>query len=96
MIEYKLMNREELTDYIFTFWNEWGAFNYIEKTDSELKKEIYDNLNTLNGIEKEIDYVRQEFENNAWSEDSIEYENLDKLWNYLNWYLTDFGKKEDK
>ena len=56
---------------------------------------IYNNLETLKGVEEELDMVRSEFDV-GWSEDSLEYENLDKLWNYLNWYKTDLQKKEGK
>lgn len=93
-IEYKLMNRDELTDYIFNFWNNWGAFNYEERTDEEIEAEIWENLNSINGIDKELDFIRNEFEA-GWDEDSLEYERLDELWNYINWYLTDFGKKKE-
>lgn len=87
-MEYKLLSREELSRYTFDFWLKWGAFNWNSKTDEELLEEIYTNLGTLEGIEKELDSVRCEFESNCWSEESLEYENLDKLWNYLNWYKT--------
>ncbi len=94
MIEYKLMNREELTNYVFNFWNDWGAFNYEEREDEEIKAEIWENLNSKNGIEKELDYIRNEFES-GWDENSLEYQELDKLWNYINWYKTDFGKDDE-
>lgn len=90
-IDYK--NRNILTDYVFKFWYEWGAFNYDERFDEEIKAEIWNNLNNMNGIEKELDYVRIEFES-GWDETSLEYENLQKLWDYLNWYKTAFQKGE--
>lgn len=93
MFEYKLMSIEELTDYIFNFWNNWGAFNYEERLDEEIKAEIYGNLKSLDGVEKELDYIRQEFESNEWSEDSLEYQELDKMWNYINWYKTDLQNR---
>ena len=34
------LNREELTDFIFNFWIDWGAFNYDERDDDEIKYEI--------------------------------------------------------
>lgn len=92
MIEYKVMNREELTDYIFNFWYDWGAFNYEDRTDEELKTMIFNNLKTLDGVEKELDIIRMEFESN-WDENSLEYQNLDILWNYINWYKTDLQNK---
>ena len=92
-MEYKLMNREELTNYTYNFWENWGAFNYEEKTDDMLKQEIYNNLGSFNGIERELDTIRCEFEA-GWNEDSKEYEELDKLWNYINWYKTNFKEGE--
>lgn len=94
MIEYEVMNKEKLRDYIFKFWNDWGAFNYDERDDDEIKYEIYNNLSSFKGIEKELDYIRQEFES-GWDENSLEYERLDNLWNYINWYKTDFGKDDE-
>ena len=93
-MEYKLMNKEELRDYIFQFWWNWGAFNYDERDDDEIKFEIYNNLSSFEGIEKELDCIRSEFDSNEWSEDSLEYIELDKIWNYINWYKTNF--KEGK
>lgn len=94
MIEYKLMNRDELTDYIFNWWCEWGAFELDEREDEEIKAEIWENLSSKNGIEKELDYIRDEFEKYK-DENSVEYEELDKIWNYLNWYKTDFWKESE-
>ena len=99
MFEYELMNREQLTDYIFKFWENWGAFNHDERDDDEIILEIYNNLGNFKGIEREIDAIREEFDSNTWEEDSLEYENLDRLWNYINWYKTnfkeyDYGTKE--
>lgn len=96
MKEYKVMSRTELTNYIFNFWNDWGAFYYEERLDEEIKAEIYNNLETLDGVEKELDYLRTEFESH-WDENSLEYQNLDILWNYINWYKTNLqGKKIKK
>lgn len=92
-MEYKVMSREELTEYIYNFWVSWGIPAY-EGTLEDLKEEIYDSLGTLYGVERELDIVRSEFES-GWDEDSLEYKNLDKLWNYLNWYKTDLQKKEE-
>ena len=91
-MEYKLMTREELTEYIYNFWVSWGIPEY-EGTLEDLREEIYDSLGTLYGVERELDIVRMEFEN-GWDENSLEYKNLDKLWNYLNWYKTDLQKKQ--
>lgn len=58
MCKYKLMNKKELTDYVFTFWNNWGAFNFESATDEEIKNDIKKNLSSLDGIEKELNYIR--------------------------------------
>lgn len=83
------MAKEKLTDYVFSFWDNWGAFNFESATDEEIKNEIKNNLSSLGGIEKELDYIKSEFES-GWSEDSKEYEDLEKLWIYLNRYKTNF------
>ncbi len=92
MKEYKVMSRTELTNYIFNFWNDWGAFNYEDRTDEELKTKIFNNLKTLDGVEKELDFIRHEFEA-GWDENSLEYQNLNILWNYINWYKTNLQNK---
>lgn len=88
------MTKEKLTDYVFTFWDNWGAFNFESATDEEIKNEIKNNLSSLGGIEKELDYIKSEFES-GWSEDSKEYEDLEKLWIYLNWYKTNFKEMKE-
>ena len=66
-------------------------FEELEKeVQEEIKNEIKKNLSSFDGIEKELDYIRVEFENGSWNENSKEYEELEKLWNYLNWYKTNF------
>lgn len=89
------MNREELTNYVFKFWQDWGAFNWDERTDEELKNEIYNHLGHSLGIDRELDYVRFEFEA-GWDENSLEYERLTDLWNNLNYYKTNFKGDEIK
>lgn len=96
MCEYKLMNKKDLTDYVFKFWDNWGAFDFESATDEEIKNEIKKNLSSFDGIEKELDFVRCEFERAYLkSEDSKEYEGLEKLWNYLNWYKTNFKEMKE-
>lgn len=79
------MNRENLTNYIFDFWNNWGAFNYEERTDYELKKEIGENLKTMSGILRELRFLKHEFES-GWSEESLEYRRLLELENKILCY----------
>ena len=43
-----------------------------EEENDYLYSEIYNNLETLDGVEKELDIVRSEFES-GWSVDSLEY-----------------------
>lgn len=86
------MNREELTEYILEFWVNWGIPEY-NGTLEDLKNEIYENLGTLKGVDEELTMVSVEFDS-GWSEDSIEYQNLDNLWNELNYYKTDLQKKQ--
>ena len=93
-IEYKVMSREELTNYVLDFWLKWDIPEYEEDNDY-LYCEIYNNLETLDGVEKELDSARCLFESGI-EENTLEYENLDKLWNYLNWYKTDLQKKTAK
>lgn len=93
-MNYELKNINELTEYIFNFWINWGIPEY-PGTDDDLKNEIYTNLQSKEGIEKELDSIRCEFDA-AYDENSKEYQDLDKIWNYINWYKTDFYKKEDK
>ena len=88
------MTKEKLADYVFKFWDNWGAFNFESATDEKIKNEIKKNLSSFDGIEKELDYIRLEFES-GWSEDSKEYEELEKLWNYLNWYKTNFKEMKE-
>lgn len=80
------MNREELTDFIFNFWIDWGAFNYDEREDDEIKYEIYNNLKTEQGIQKELSYIENEI-HNGWDENSLEYTRLHELKNKINNYL---------
>lgn len=91
MYEYKLMNRKQLTDYIFKFWLDFGIPEY-QKSDEELRNEIFNNLGSFGGIEKELDAIRCAFEI-GFVEDSKEYNELEKLWNYVNWYKTNFKER---
>lgn len=85
------MNREELTEYIYDFWLKWGGIEEDAVYDL-LYCEIYDNLETLEGVEEELDVVRLEFEV-GYEEDSLEYNNLCDLWDNLNYYKTNLQKE---
>lgn len=88
------MNRKELTDYIFNFWYEWGAFNYDERTDDEIKTEIYNNLGNKKDIYNELEYISNEIES-GWDEDSLEYKNLIELMKHINDYkLKEYDENE--
>lgn len=86
------MNRNELADYVFNFWLGFINLDEYNKTEEELFNEIYENLETLNGVEKEIDMVRSAFES-GWDEKSKEYQDLDDVWNELNYYKTNLQKE---
>lgn len=92
-MEYKLMSRYELTEYIVDFWSNCANYKDKDRDYDELFEEVYNNLGSLEGIESELDNVRDEFDN-GYPEDSIEYQKLDEIWNYINWYKTAFGKAE--
>lgn len=77
MCEYKLMNRKQLTDYIFEFWLDFGIPE-CQKSDEELRNEIFNNLGSFEGIEKELDTIRCAFEI-GFVEGSKEYNELEKL-----------------
>lgn len=86
------MNRNELADYVFNFWLGFINLDEYNKTEEELFNEIYENLETLNGVEKELDMVRSAFES-GWDEKSKEYQDLDDVWNELNYYKTNLQKE---
>jgi uncharacterized damage-inducible protein DinB len=86
------MNRKELADYVFNFWLGFINLDEYNKTEEELFNEIYENLETLNGVEKELDMVRSAFES-GWDEKSKEYQDLDDVWNELNYYKTNLQKE---
>ena len=86
------MNRNELTDYVFNFWLGFINLDEYNKTEEELFNEIYENLETLNGVEKELGMVRSAFES-GWDEKSKEYQDLDDVWNELNYYKTNLQKE---
>ena len=79
------MNKKELSNYIFNFWLDWGAYNYEPLSDEEILKSIEENLSTTKGIERELNFIKHEFEA-GWSEESLEYKNLKKLQKLVNDY----------
>ena len=91
-MDYEVKNIDDLTNCIFDFWTNWCIQGY-SGTDDDLRHEIYSNLTSKEGIERELDNIRYEFDT-GWSEDSIEYQELDKMWNYINWYKTWFYERE--
>lgn len=84
------MTKEKLTDYTFSFWNDYLTSLKEEKKE-EIKSEIKNNLSSLDGIEKELDYVRDIFDFG----DCDDREEVEKLWNYLNWYKTNFKEMKE-
>lgn len=86
------MNREELTEYIYDFWLNYRKIKKNDGTYDLLYCEIYDNLETIEGVEQELDMVRLEFEL-GYEENSLEYKNLCDLWDNLNYYKTNLQKE---
>lgn len=57
----------------------------------ELKKEIRNNLETLQGVEIELDSCRMEFDYIRKSDDK--YEQLEEIWNELNYLKTEYERQ---
>ena len=80
------MNNKELVNKVLTFWLKCN-----NKSDNkQLKKDIERNLLTVDGIERELDYMRIEFDCIDKSNDL--YSELEEIWNELNCYKSDFEK----
>ena len=88
------MNRNELTDYVFKFWKNWGYFEYGPLTEEELEEEIYTNLGNEDGIFEETNCVINELEN-GWDEDSVEHKDLMELLDNLKNYKSTFDKRKE-
>lgn len=89
------MNKQELTEYVYDFWLKHRGMTKGKGTHDHLYNEISNNLETLKGVEQELDMVRLEFDL-GYEEDSLEYKNLCDLWNNLNYYKTNLQKEELK
>jgi hypothetical protein len=86
------MNKQELTNYVYDFWKNHRGIKKINGTYDYLYNEISNNLETLKGVERELDMIRLEFEL-GYEENSLEYNNLCDLWDNLNYYKTNLQKE---
>lgn len=79
------MNREELTNKIYNLWSAYGLPEY-KGTKKDLKDEIFYNLESIDGIDKELDYIRIEFD--SLIKNDTFYNLFIDLWEDLNIYRT--------
>lgn len=82
------MNKEELLDKIYNYYKK-GIKNVDMLID--LKKEIRDNLETLQGVEEELDSCRIEFNKMKVSDKS--FEEIQEIWNDLNNLKTKYERQ---
>ena len=82
------MNKEQLLEEVYNYYKV-GVKDVNDLID--LKKEIRDNLKTLEGVEVELDACRCEF--GVVSKDDMRYQQLDKIWNELNYLKTKYQKR---
>lgn len=82
------MNKEELVEKMYNYYKR-GINNVNSLID--LKKEIRDNLETLEGIEEELDSCRIEFDYIRKSDNK--YEQLEEIWNELNNLKTEYERQ---
>lgn len=83
------MNRFDLGNKIYSVFLELSQLDGDERSQIDILQEIYDHLEYKEGIDEEIDYVRQTFDLFK-DTNSKEYQMLDDLWNDLNYYKSDF------
>ena len=83
-----MVNKEELLEKMFEYYKV-----SINEVDSliDLKKEIKNNLETLEGVELELDSCCIEF--GVVSQKEERYESLDNMWNALNYLKTEYQKR---
>jgi hypothetical protein len=83
-----MVNKEELLEKMFEYYKVG-----INEVDSliDLKKEIKNNLETLEGVELELDSCRIEF--GVVSQKEERYKFLDDMWNGLNYLKTEYQKR---
>lgn len=83
------MNKKELVNKVLKFW-----LKVTSDFDSkQLKKDIEKNLSNIDGIDQEIDYIRMEFD--CISDNDL-YNELEEIWNELNYYKSNFEKENFK
>lgn len=82
------MNKEELVEKMYNYYKK-GIKNVNSLID--LKKEIRNNLETLQGVEDELDGCRLEFDYIRKSDNK--YEQLEEIWNELNNLKTEYERQ---
>lgn len=82
------MKKEQLLDKMYNYYKK-GIKNVDMLID--LKKEIRDNLETLEGIEEELDSCRIEFDMIRVSDKK--YEEIQEIWNDLNNLKTEYERQ---
>lgn len=82
------MNKEELMEKMYNYYKE-GINNINNLID--LKKEIRDNLETLQGVEDELDGCRLDF--GILRPSDSKYEELQEIWNELNNLKTEYERQ---
>ena len=83
------MNKKELVNKVLKFW-----LKVTSDFDSkQLKKDIEKNLSNIDGIDQEIDYIRIEVD--CISDNDL-YNELEEIWNELNYYKSNFEKENFK
>lgn len=82
------MNKEELVEKMYNYYKR-GINNVNSLID--LKKEIRNNLETLQGVEDELDGCRLEF--GVVKMTSDKYAELGEIWNELNYLKTEYERQ---
>ena len=86
---------EDMTDKLYDFWKNW-IIDFDIDYYKALRNEIYFNLQSKEGIEKELDCLRIEFEVIKCRKTSkAEKEMLQDIWDELNYYKTRSGFSEN-
>lgn len=77
--------QNKMIDKVFQTWKDYLKYEKSDIPDKVIIKEIKDNFKLgLNGVENELDKLRDEFD--KINKDHPYYEDLDILWDLLNHY----------
>lgn len=86
------MNKKELVNKAYNLWKNYGVPNYNGIVIA-LYREIAENLETLQGIEEELDNIRIELD--KMSKNNKFYNQFIELWEDLNNYKTKIDKLQN-